>query len=146
MERISDEEISRRRQEAIANPPPRLKKEEPPEDEYEYVPTHFSRKPEVKLAPGLAAVDSFGINPRNETAAPLCLEAADSKECQLEVTTTNDNRCQEGKLTQARKPVWKKARKDKQKPRPVKKNLPYLHLYTCYHPGLGESSWSEAMI
>jgi hypothetical protein len=47
------------------------------EGEFEYVPTHFQRKPEIKLPGDLAAaVDSFGIEPENKPAAPTGLGAA----------------------------------------------------------------------
>jgi hypothetical protein len=130
----SPEEMARRRQEAIKAMLPRIKEPEPEEDEEieEYIPRPL---PPVK--------------PRNEAAAPLCLRATDSKECQLLDTTTNsinDTCCQDEKLTAPPKPVWNKARKDKRKPKPVKAGVKYLHLYMQYHPSFGIYSWSEAMI
>src|ERR1700678_1066545 len=87
--------------------------------------------------------------PESKTAAPLCQDAAVSNdlECQLGITTTiNDNCCQEEVNLPKRKPEWKKLRRDKQRPRPVKKDLAYLHIYMGFHPSHGEYSWSEAVI
>jgi hypothetical protein len=81
------------------------------EGEFEYVPTHFQRKPEIKLPGDLAAaVDSFGIEPENKPAAPTGLGAAVSSSEPDEVrepvsltTTIDDQVSQVKKLAKVAK-------------------------------------------